>query len=193
MTDHTNPSRVSNLCNVALVLCSVQIKHKRVNKVNQSRANQLLMTEWPRSGMSHDPQMVRLTQWPSQTHHADKRHSKDKHWRQHPSSASQKTLFNYSLLRCSICFSSRSQNSSFLFPCWMLYTRVIVRASLLWMPDTWGWPIKGEQLVNLSSCHEWRSSPDQFHREEQSQVSHVRMLNKYIRRPSSLNRGFHMT
>lgn len=161
--------------------CSAQFKQGganiRVNKVNRSRANQLLMTEWPGPGMSHDPQMVRPFPWPSRTHHADKRHSKDKHRSRHPSSAGQKTLFNYSLLRCLICFSFRSQNSSVSFPCWMLFVRAIVSAAAvnarhLGQPDKRRATHKSIEPLGMTS------SPDRFHREEQSQVSNVRMFKK---------------
>lgn len=43
------------------------------------------------------------------------------------------------------------QNSSVSFPCWMLHARVTA-----WMSHTWDRPIKGEQLVNLSRCIQWR-------------------------------------
>lgn len=141
-------------------------KHTRVNKVNQSRANQLLMTEWPGPGMSHDPQMVRLLPWPSQTHHVDKRHSKDKHCSQHPSSAGQKTLFNYNLLH-------RWSVSEFL--CLVPMLNALREGDCMRCHEC---PTPGtDRLINLSSYTDW------FLREEQSQVSNVRMLKKYIHRP----------
>lgn len=188
-------SSVSRLCNVPSVLCSVQAEGAkiRVNKVNRSRDNKLLMTEWPRPGMSHDPQMVRLFPWPSRTHHADKRHSKDKHRSRHPSSAGQKTLFNYSLLRRLICFSFRSQNSSVSFPCWMLFVRVIVRAAAvnarhLGQPD--------KRRVTHKSIEPQGMTPPLTSSTERSNRRSVMsgcQKKKYIHRPSSLNRGFHMT
>lgn len=129
------------------------IKDKRVNKVNRSKANQLLMTEWPGPGMSHDPQMVRLLPWPSQTHRADKHRWKDKHRSQHPSSAGQKTLFNYNLLH-------RWSVSEFL--CLVPRLKCLTwgwLSALPWTSDTWDRPINAERLVNLSGCSEWRAPP----------------------------------